>query len=211
MSKSKRQKKLTIIIIQDERRLFSFKFPMSFLTICLVTIIGLIIVSFAAVPFHNQVRSLSKEEFTARLETQPKPADVKNAESEADSVKFNTVAQTYSLSIENFKARFDLTKQSFRYTFLLKNKNSKSTTASGYIFVILKSGGLESENWLVHPQTDLLNGVPQNFKNGDPFSIIKHKVIDKNITAQYIYNTLEIFVFSNDGNLVLRESFNLKN
>jgi hypothetical protein len=157
------------------------------------------------------VRSLSKEEFTARLETQHKPADVKNAESEADSVKFNTVAQTYSLSIENFKARFDLTKQSFRYTFLLKNKNSKSTTASGYIFVILKSEGLESGNWLVHPQTDLLNGVPQNFKNGDPFSIIKHKVINKNITAQYIYNTLEIFVFSNDGNLVLRESFNLKN
>jgi len=211
MTISKRQKKLTIIIIQDERRLFSFKFPISFLTICLVTIIGLIIISFGVVLFHNQVRSLSKEEFTARLETQPKPANVKNAESEADSVNVSTIAQTYSLSIENFKARFDLTKQSFRYTFLLKNKNSKSTTASGYIFVILKSEGLESENWLVHPQTVLLNGVPQDFKNGDPFSIIKHKVINKNITTQYIYNTIEIFVFSNEGNLVLRESFNLKN
>lgn len=129
--------------------MFSFKFPMSFLTICLVTIIGLIIISFATVLFHNQVGSLNKKEFTARIETQPKPDDAKNTESEFDSAKVNTNAQTYSLSIENFKARFDLTKQSFLYTFLLKNKISKNTTASGYIFVILKSGGLGSENWLM--------------------------------------------------------------
>jgi len=211
MSIGKRQKKLTIIVIQDERRLCSFKFPMSFLTILLVTIIGLSIITFAAVLLHNRMGSLYKEEFTARVETQLKPADTKNNETKAGNTLDNTVAQTYSLSIENFKARFDLTKQSFRYTFLLKNKNSKSTTISGYIFVILKSEGLGSEHWLVYPQTVLLNGVPQNFKDGDPFSIIKHKVINKNITTQYIYETFEIFVFSNEGNLVLREIFNLKN
>jgi len=211
MSIGKRQKKLTIIVIQDERRLCSFKFPMSFLTILLVTIIGLSIITFAAVLLHNRKGSLDKEEFTARVETQLKPADTKNNETKAGITLGNTVAQTYSLSIENFKARFDLTKQSFRYTFLLKNKNPKSTTISGYIFVILKSEGLRSEHWLVYPQTVLLNGVPQNFKDGDPFSIIKHKVINKNITTQYIYETFEIFVFSNEGNLVLREIFNLKN
>ncbi|HYA15746.1 MAG TPA: hypothetical protein VEF33_15530 [Syntrophales bacterium] len=210
MSTSKKLNKITIIVIQDERRLCSFKLSTSFLTICLVILIGLIIVSFTAVLFHNRLGSLNKEELTARVETQPKPAVAKNTESVADSAKVNAIAQIYSLSIENFEARFNLTKQSFRYSFLLKNKNSKNTTASGYIFVILKSEGLELENWLVNPQTVLLNGVPQNFKDGDPFSIIKHKVINKNITTQYTYNTCEIFVFSNEGDLVLRETFNLK-
>jgi len=211
MSIGKRQKKLTIIVIQDERRLCSFRFPMSFLTIFLAIIIGLIIITYAAVLLLNRMGSLNKEEFTARVETQLKPADTKNNETKAGNTLSNTVALIYSLTIENFKARFDLTKKSFYYSFLLKNKNSKSTTASGYIFVILKSEGMGSEHWLVYPQTVLLNGIPQNFKNGDPFSIIKHKAINKNITTQYIYDTFEIFVFSNKGNLVLREIFNLKN
>ena len=211
MTTSKKQKKLTVIVIQDERRLFSFKFPMSFFTICLVAIIGVIIISFTAVMFHNQAGSLNKEEFTTtRVEPQPKPSNAKDTESEVESSHVNISAQTYSLSIENFKSRFDLTKQFFRYTFLLKNKNSKSTTVSGYIFVILKSEGLGSEYWLVHPQTILSNGVPQNFRDGDPFSITKHKVINKNITTQYLYDICEIFVFSNEGNIILREIFNLK-
>jgi hypothetical protein len=211
MNIGKRQKKLTIIVIQDERRLCSFKFPVSFLTIFLVTIIGLSIITFAAVLLHNRMGSLNKGEFTARVETEPKPTDTKNSETKAGNASGNTAAQTYSLSIENFRARFDLTKQSFRYTFLLKNKTSKNTTASGYIFVILRSEGMGSEHWLVYPHTVFLNGVPQNFKDGDPFSIIKHKNINKNITTQYIYDTFEIFVFSDEGNLVLREVFNLKN
>ncbi len=211
MSIGKRQRKLTIIVIQDERRLCSFKFSLSFLTIFLVTIIGLSIITFAAVLLHNRMGSLKKEEFTARVETQLKPADTQNNETKAAKASDNTVAQNYSLSIENFRARFDLTKQSFRFTFLLKNNNSKSTTVSGYIFVILKSEGMGSEHWLVYPQTVLINEVPQNFRDGDPFSITKHKVINKNITAQYIYDSFEIFVFSNEGNLVLREVFDLKN
>ncbi len=211
MNIGKRQKKLTIIVIQDERRLCSFKLPMSFLTIFLITIIGLSIISFIAVLLHNRLGSLNKEEFTARVETQLKAVDARDNKTETGNTLGNTIALNYGLSIENFKARFDLTKQSFRYTFLLKNKNSTSTTANGYIFVILKSDGMGSEHWLVYPQTVLLNGVPQNFKNGDPFSIIKHKVINKKITTQYIYDISEIFVFSNEGNLVLREIFNLKN
>ena len=211
MGTDKKPNKVTIIVIQDDRRLFSFKFSMSFFIICLVSIIGLITISFSAVLFHNRLESLIKGEPSAKVETQSKLADAKKTESEVNTALAHADKQPYSLSIENFAARFNLTKQSFRYSFLLKNKNSQNTTASGYIFVILKSEGPGSENWLVNPHTSLLNGVPQNYKDGDPFSIIKHKVINKNITTQYIYDTCEIFVFSNEGHLVLRETFNLKN
>lgn len=209
MQLDKRQKRFTIIIIQDERRLCSFKLPANFLTICLVTVIGLCIISFTAVLLHNRTGS-SKENIAANIGTHVKPSDAGKNEASADATVVNTVTQSYNLSIENFEANFDLSRKLFRYSFLLKNKTSKNTPASGYIFLILKSEGLGAERWLADPQTILSNGVPQNFKDGDPFSITRHKVIAKDISIQHVYDSASIFVFSDDGKLVLKENFNLK-
>ncbi|MGD1152091.1 MAG: hypothetical protein ABR911_04360 [Syntrophales bacterium] len=209
MHLDKRQKKFTIIIIQDERRLCSFKLPANFLTICLVAVIGLCIISFAAVLLHNRTGSF-KENIAANIGTHAKPSDAGKNEASADAPVVNTVTQSYNLSIENFEANFDVSRKLFRYSFLLKNKTSKNTPASGYIFLILKSEGLGAEHWLADPQTILSNGVPQNFKDGDPFSITRYKVIAKDISIQHVYDSASIFVFSDDGKLVLKENFNLK-
>ena len=209
MHLDKRQKKFTIIIIQDERRLCSFKLPANFLTICLVAVIGLCIISFTAVLLHNRTGSF-KENIAANIGTHAKPSDAGKNEASADAPVVNTVTQSYNLSIENFEANFDLSRKLFRYSFLLKNETSKNTPASGYIFLILKSEGLGAEHWLADPQTILSNGVPQNFKDGDPFSITRYKVIAKDISIQHVYDSASIFVFSDDGKLVLKENFNLK-
>ena len=209
MHVDKRQKKFTIIIIQDERRLCSFKLPMNFLTICLVTVIGLCIISFAAVLLHNRMGGV-KEELTANIGTHAKPPDTGKSAVLADAETAIAVTQSYNLSIENFEANFDLSRKLFRYSFLLKNKTSKNAPASGYIFLILKSDGSGAERWLADPQTNLSNGVPQNFRDGDPFAITRHKVIAKDISIQHVYDSASIFVFSDDGKLVLREIFNLK-
>ncbi|MGZ3577408.1 MAG: hypothetical protein ACXWMW_08560 [Syntrophales bacterium] len=203
----KRQKKFTIIIIQDERRLCSFKLPANFLTICLVTVIGLCIISFAAILLYNRMEGF-KEELAANIGTQTKPLDTEKSAVSADAATVVAVTQSYNLSIENFEANFDLSRKLFRYSFLLKNKISEN--ASGYIFLILKSDGSGAERWLADPQTNLSNGVPQNFRNGDPFSITRHKVIAKDVSIQHVYDSASIFVFSEDGKLVLREIFNLK-
>ena len=209
MHLDKRQKKFTIIIIQDERRLCSFKLPANFLTICLVAVIGLCIISFTAVLLHNRTGSF-KENIAANIGTHAKPSDAGKNEASADAPVVNTVTQSYNLSIENFEANFDLSRKLFRYSFLLKNETSKNTPASGYIFLILKSEGLGAEHWLADPQTILSNGVPQNFKDGDPFSITRYKVIAKDISIQHVYDSASIFVFSDDGKLVLKENFNLR-
>jgi hypothetical protein len=209
MHLDKRQKKFTIIIIQDERRLCSFKLPANFLTICLVAVIGLCIISFTAVLLHNRTGSF-KENIAANIGTHAKPSDAGKNEASADAPVVNTVTQSYNLSIENFEANFDVSRKLFRYSFLLKNKTSKNIPASGYIFLILKSEGLGAEHWLADPQTILSNGVPQNFKDGDPFSITRYKVIAKDISIQHVYDSASIFVFSDDGKLVLKENFNLK-
>jgi hypothetical protein len=210
MHSDKKQKKFTIIVIQDERRLCSFKLPANFLTICLVTVIGLCIISFAAVLLHNRTGSY-REAITANIGTHTKPSDAGKNEPSADATVATTAAQYYNLSIENFQANFDLSRKLFRYSFLLKNNTSKNSPASGHIFLILKSEGLGAEHWLADPQTALPNGIPQNFKDGDPFSITRHKVIEKNISVKHVYDSASIFVFSDDGKLVLKENFSLRN
>lgn len=207
---NKKQKKFTIIIIKDERRLCSFKFPMSFLTICLLTIIGISVIILIAVLLHNRNESLNKGELTAKIESRNPPPDTRNNETQVTTTTGNSVIQSYTLSIENFTARFDLSKKIFRYSFLLKNRNSTYSTVSGYIFIVLKSESMGSEHWLAYPQTVLVNGAPQNFRDGEPFSISKQKVITRDISTKFFYDSAAIFVFSNDGNLVLRETFNVK-
>ena len=120
----KRQKQFTIIVIQDERRLCSFKLPANFLTICLVTVIGLCIISFAAVLLHNRMGGF-KEELTANIGTQTKPLDAGKSAVSADAATVVTVTQSYNLSIENFEANFDLSRKLFRYSFLLKTRSRK--------------------------------------------------------------------------------------
>jgi len=205
MNIHKRQKKFTIIIIQDERLLCSFKFPIHFLKICVAVIIGVIILSFATVQLHNKMRDSNKEELITRIDTQDRPPEVKNNEKEVSSITTNL----YNISIEDFRSRFDLTRKLFRYSFLLKNKDSKNATVSGYIFVILKSEGLGPEQWLSYPHTILVNGAPQNFRDGDPFSITMHKAIAKDISTLYSYDSISIFVFSHDGKIILENNFSL--
>lgn len=180
----------------------SFKFPLSFFIVCFAVFIGLIILSSATILLHNKMRNLNKEELTARIETKNNLPETSNNEKEVNSA--------YNLSIEDFRARFDVTRKIYRYSFLLKNNDSKNATASGYIFVILKSEGLGQDQWLAHPHTILTNGIPQNIKDGEPFSITKQKAIRKDISSQYIYDTTAIFIFSNDGKLILEKNFSLK-
>jgi hypothetical protein len=207
MNTHTRQKKFTIIIIQDERILCSFKLPLYPLKICAAVIMGLVILSFAVFLIHDKMNESDNEEHITRIETQNKQAEAKDNGKEISSV----AANPYNLSIEEFRSRVDETQKLFRYSFLLKNMDSKNTTASGYIFVILKSEGLAQEQWLSYPRAILVSGVPQNFREGDPFSITKHKTIAKDISIQHVYDTLSIFVFSLDGKIILENKFSVKN
>ena len=207
MHMHKRQKKYTIIIIQDERLLRSFKLPLYPLKICAAVIMGLVILSFVAFLIYNKISESDNEELVTRIETQNKQAEAQDNGKEISS----HAANPSNLSLEDFKSRFDETQKLFRYSFLLKNKDSKNTTASGYIFVILKSEGLAPEQWLSYPHSILVNGIPQNFRDGDPFSITKHKTIAKDISMQYVYDALSILVFSHDGKIILENKFRVKN
>ena len=208
MHADKKKKKYTIIVIEDERRLCSFKLPPNFLMICIVVVIALGFISYAG--FHLYNRMGFKGELAAGVGTPAKPSETSGSKEPEAATAANTALSSYNLSIENFEASFDLSRKLFRYSFLLKNKTTKSGPSSGYIFLILKSEAAGADGWFADPHTVLANGVPQNFRDGDPFSISRHKTITKDIAVQHAYDSAAIFVFSDEGKLVLREIFNLK-
>ena len=205
-----KQQKFTIIVIRDNRKLYSFEVSRASLTVLMGSIAGLFVISLASFFFYPGLQKIFKNEPTAKMEYAVKSAGTESSEPKIDSTSRIHTSQHSTLAIENFQAGFNAQKKRFNYSFLLKNKKPESTMTSGYTFVILKSAGLSPEQWLTHPKTTLLEGIPQYHKEGDPFSISKYKIISKNIPIQHTYESATVFVFSSNGDLLLTENFGLK-
>ena len=199
------KRKLTIIIIGDKRRICSYEISTSLLIMMLCVIVGLILISaaFFMVNAYNIRETVAKTELP---NDQTGSADHKPEKVSQDT----NVVSLQKVAIENFQASYNPGKKQFRYTFLLKNQ-SENAPISGYLFVILKSGIPGPDSWLVFPKVDLNDGIPKNFKDGDPFSISKYKIITNHISTRDIYESVLIYVFSNDGSLIKKENFDIKN
>lgn len=199
------KRKLTIILIGDKRRLCSYEISTSLLIMMLCVIVGIILISaaFFMVHTYNIRETVAKTELP---NDQTGSADHKPEKVSRDV----NGASLQRLTIENFQANYNPGKKLFRYKFLLKNQLA-DTAVSGHIFVILKSDVPGSLPWLVFPKTVLNDGTPKNFKDGDPFFINKYKIIQNRIPTHAIYDSIMIYVFSNDGSLILKESFDIKN
>jgi len=208
------KKKYTIIVIGDKRRIGSFEIKAATLIMTLSVMIGLVLI---LVTFF-MIGTYTKKEMAAKIDSpnrqmtsatqQPENVSrVPDRQGDKDSPLPDT--SSHKLTIENFQAHYDSGKKLIRYKFLLKNQ-SEDTAVSGHIFVILKSDVPESGPWLVFPKTVLNDGTPKNFKDGDPFFISKYKIIQNRIPTHTIYDSIMIYVFSNSGSLILKNSFNIR-
>jgi len=199
------KRKLTIILIGDKRRICSYEISTSLLIMMLCVIVGLILISAAFFMAHTY----NIRETVAKTELPNGQTGSADHKPEKVSQNING-ASLQRLTIENFQASYNPGKKLFRYKFLLKNP-SEDVPISGHLFVILKSGIPGPDSWLVFPRVDLNDGIPKNFKDGDPFSISKYKIITNHISTRDIYESVLIYVFSNDGSLILKENFDIKN
>lgn len=208
------KKKFTIIVIGNKRRIYSIEISSARLITLLAVIIGLILMTTTTFMVYNYTREARTEKVDSpnsrMASTNQKPENASQDMSHQDGKILGSAnISSHKLTIQNLKATYDPQKKSFRYKFFLKNL-SENATISGYTFVILKSGVSDSTPWLVFPKTVISDGAPQNFKEGDFFSISRGKVISNHIPTPNIYDSVLIYVFSNDGNLILKESFNIK-
>ncbi len=209
------KKKYTVIVIRDKRRIGSFEISTATIITTLSVMIGLVLVLFTFLV----IGTFSKDETTAKFDStgrqmtsvNQRTGDVSEGpKRQSDDAPRLSDDLSRKLSIENFQARYDPGKKLVRYKFLLKNQ-SEDSAVSGRIFVVLKSGDANSTPWLVFPKTALNDGTPKNYKDGDPFSISKYKIIQNHISTNAFYDSIVIYVFSIDGSLTLKNSFNIKN
>jgi hypothetical protein len=209
------KKKFTIIIIRDKRRIGSFEISTSLLIIALSVMVGLFLLSTIFFIVHNyDIKEMSVKIESANgqmTSANQKPENVsQDINRHRDKVSEGSSMLSTKLTIENFKASYDTTKKLFRYKFLLKN-HTENAAISGYIFVILTSVVPGATPPLVYPKTALNDEIPANFKEGDPFSISKYKIVANHISVRDTYDSVLIYVFLSDGNLVLKESFDIRN
>jgi len=207
------KKKYTIIVIGDKRRIGSFEIKAATLIMTLSVMIGLILilVSFFMIVTYTKKEMAAKTDSPNRQMTSAtqQPENVSRGPDrpgDKDSPLPDT--SSHKLTIENFQAHYDSGKKLIRYKFLLKNQ-SEDSAVSGHIFVILKSDVPGSGSWLVFPKTALNDGAPKNSKEGDPFSISKYKIIQNRIPIDATYDSIMIYVFSNNGSLILKNSFKI--
>jgi hypothetical protein len=204
------KKKYTIIVIGDKRRIGSFEIKAASLIMTLSVMIGLVLILFMIGTYTIKEMAAKidspNRQMTSATQQPENVSRVTDRPGDKDSLLPDT--SSHKLTIENFQAYYDSGKKLIRYKFLLKNQ-SEDTAVSGHIFVILKSDVPGSGPWLVFPKTALNDGTPNNFKDGDPFSISKYKIIQNRIPTNAIYDSIMIYVFSNNGSLILKNSFNI--
>ncbi len=131
---------------------------------------------------------------------------------EAHSLSSSSVTQKpFDVTIERFAMRCSGSDGNCRFQFILRV--AAAGKASGYIFVVLKSDLPGSIPFHAYPRTELNNGRPVNFKEGEPFNITSYKTIQgviKKLADLDRYRYASVFIFSQDGALLLEKSFDIR-
>ncbi len=79
---------------------------------------------------------------------------------------------------------------------------------SGYVSLILSGGGTQDPYYIVFPQMEVEKGHPRDYREGEPFSIQRLKVVSgliKRVPPEVIFNNATIIVYSNDGRVLYKK------
>lgn len=236
MKTEKNKKCWTIIIIGDKSQLGSFEITKTFLVSLVVIVAALAVLTPSLYWFHNRSHITVQRDLAAKItETQSlltralqANAELSKKNDEIEEALSSTLQPTTTtksespvgplnyfnhMTVENLQMNIDNTTDMLHLTFLLRNKKTDNAPISGYIFVMLKPGYLDSTSWKGYPQRILKEGILQDFTKGERFTIARFKTIRgkfRNISKQGGPAFLSIWVFSVDGKLILIKDFYIK-
>ncbi len=215
LEKKEKPKKLSIIVIRDGRRLSAPEIASTLAAILMLVVLGVCVAAVAGFFIGRQTYHWTKGE-TAKIDARQSPSSSREvpAVANADAPKKEAPdAGANTMAVAGFQARFDRKKMAFRIRFELLNRDLNRETATGYVFVALKPQRPGSEDWPTYPKAVFRNESVQNFRDGDPFSIVKKKILKvtiSNISLPETYEAAVIYVYASDGSLVLKKNFDLK-
>ncbi|MDY0131448.1 MAG: hypothetical protein RBR53_02155 [Desulforegulaceae bacterium] len=140
-----------------------------------------------------------------------------------ESVEKNKVVKKEEVKVEKIKdfSKIPLEARNFRVknlnsqvetSFDIVNVSKSDLTLSGYIFVLLNNERLSENHWMVSPYSKISGAKPLNPKSGQYFSIQRFKPVTikfPGISSTGVLDCADIFVYGEDGELLLKKGFSL--
>jgi hypothetical protein len=100
------------------------------------------------------------------------------------------------------------------FQFVLNNIDPKNKTISGYLFIVLTNNSTNPPRLAAHPEVELKDGLPVDYKKGTLFSIRHGKTVkgqiehlDKALDYQHAW----ILAFSEGGELLMKKHLSSEN
>lgn len=157
--------------------------------------------AFLKPPDKAKKTSEKKEEIPV---TENNDSENKNSDKKIDD--FSKIPlEVKNIQIENFTDHV-------KVNFELVNISKSDLTISGYVFVMLKNDSVSQQHWMTSPYSQISGGKPLNPLNGQFFSIMRFKPVTikfPGISNTGVLNQAEVFVYAEDGELVLKKGFRL--
>ena len=148
----------------------------------------------------------------AREQEVPRPTATALLSSKADTDKVAPPMPTARVSVKNLEIWLEPDANEFKFKFKVKNSDRQSGKVAGYAFLVLKPKGDSGIPPRVFPITPLKNGKPNNFKDGHHFSIARYTFVRgtlADVSTIAPFETAKIYVYSDTGDFLLEEVFNV--
>jgi cell division protein FtsB len=115
-----------------------------------------------------------------------------------------------SVALEDFQILSQPARNLLRFQFKIKNTSADSRRVAGHTMVVLKSDQISPARWLAIPPMPLVDGKPTGRHKGHSFGINHFKTM--RFSANYpklphLYQTATVYIFSNQGELLLEADF----
>jgi len=211
---------LTIIFMKDTNRPVTFELSIKLLILLVVLLVGgastytFFIRGYYSLYRDNQeLETIVRSQKTEIGKLQNTILKFKARKAAADTIEQQTALlaelQEDSLStsdvvnIQGLKIETDREEGDFNYSFILEKISEKEDIVKGYMFVVLKNYQQDKKISSI-PEVKFKNGEPVDFRGGDRFTIRRFKQYKDKFRLEKEADILEILVYSDMGELLLR-------
>ena len=122
-------------------------------------------------------------------------------------------AKASGISVEQFKIHHHPEDSAYHFKLTLINSGQTKGRATGYVFIVLVSNRPGKEPDRSYPYAQLNNGKPVHYKEGEHFAIVRQKTIKgiiKKVSDPTLYQSSDLFIFSEEGALLWSRNFSLQ-
>jgi hypothetical protein len=151
-----------------------------------------------------------REETKEVLPQEAKPVEVPSPAESMEAAEAPEPMTPERVSVEKLEISQEAGGHLLEYRFVLTNIDPQGNRVKGYTFVVLEPEEGSEQPPVVSPSVPLEHGRPAVFKKGKYFSIIRFKPVSGSFPdgeAMESYESATVYVYSEDGNLLVEEGF----